>query len=78
MKIGDSLTILLVGRIVVLDCKVTYPAAASHVWGASQLVRFTAAKAQPIKLRAFKLFVDGMGHDSLLLGSESFGSRVKR
>ena len=61
------------GRIVVLDCVVKYPAAASHIQGVSQLAGFVAAKAETDKRHAFELFGDGSGYEFLPLAGKSFG-----
>ena len=48
------------------QCSVgTHPAAASYARGASQLTRFAAAKAETSKRRAFELFGDGAGYESV-------------
>ena len=49
LKRGDILAILPGGRIVVLDCVLTHPAAASYARGASQQAGFAAAKAETNK-----------------------------
>ena len=72
MKWGDILTILPGGRIVVLDCVVTHPAAASCARGASRQAGFAAAKAETSKCHAFELG-DGAGYEFLPLAGESFG-----
>ena len=72
MKRGDILAILPGGRIVVLNCVVTHPAAASYARGASQKAGFSAAKAETSKRGAFKFFGDGVGHEFLPLADESF------
>ena len=53
--------------------RVTHPAAASYVQGASQLAGFSAAKAERVSIALFKLFGDGAGYEFLLLAGESFG-----
>ena len=75
MKRGDILAILPAGRMIVLDCVVTHPAAASYVRGASRQAGFAAAKAETSKCLAFELFGDGaaMNYEFLLLAGESFG-----
>ena len=73
LKRGDILAILPGGRIVVLDCVITHPAAASYARGASQQAGFAAAKAEANKRRAFEIFGDGAGYEFLPLAGESFG-----
>ena len=70
LKQGDILAILPSGRIVVLDCVVTHPAASSYAQGASREAGFEAAKAETSKRRAFELFGNGTGFEFLPLAGE--------
>ena len=72
MKRGDILAILPGGRIVVLDCVITHPAAASYTRSASQQAGYAAAKAETNKRRAFEIFGDGAGYEFSPLAGESY------
>ena len=69
---GGIIAILPGGRIIVLNCVVTHPAAALYVQGTSQLARFAASKAETHQRRAFELFGDGASYEFLLLADDSF------
>ena len=62
LKRGYILVILPNGRIVVLDCVVTHPAAASYAHGAQRQAGFAAAKAETNKHHVFELIGDGAGY----------------
>ena len=67
LKRGDILDILPGGRIAVLDCVITHPAAASYARGDLRQAGFAAAKAETSKHRAFELLGDGAGYKLLPL-----------
>jgi hypothetical protein len=73
LKRGDILAILPGGRIAVLDCVVTHPAAATYAQRASQEAGSAAALAETRKRQAFERFGDGAGYEFVPLAVESFG-----
>ena len=61
------------GRITVLDCVVTNPAAASYAQRASQETGFAVALAETRKRQAFERFGNGAGYAFVPLAVESLG-----
>ena len=70
---GDILVVWPDGRVRILDCVVTHPAAASFVREAAQTAGSAAAKAETRKRRAFQVFGEGSAYEFVPLAVESFG-----
>jgi hypothetical protein len=70
---GDILTVWPDGRVRIMDCVVTHPAAASYVRDAAETAGSAAAKAELRKRRAFEEFGEGSAYDFVPLAVESFG-----
>ena len=70
---GDVLAVLPAGRVVVLDCVVTHPAASSHVRAAARVSGAAAAKAANAKVAAFRSHTRECGYDFVPLVAESYG-----
>jgi hypothetical protein len=73
LRRGDILTVWPDGRVRVMDCVVTHPAAASFVHDAAEVAGSAAAKAELRKQRAFDEFGEGSAYDFIPLAVESFG-----
>jgi hypothetical protein len=61
------------GRVAVLDCVVTHPAAASYVEDAAVTTGSAAAKAEARKRRDFRVLAAGSAYDFVPLSVESYG-----
>jgi hypothetical protein len=70
---GDILAVLPSGRVVVLDCVVTHPAAASYVRAAARITGSAAARAEAAKRREFAAHQGAVGFEFVPLAVESFG-----
>ena len=73
LRRGDILVVWPDGRVRVLDCVVTHPAAASYVRDAAQAPGSAAAKAETRKRRAFEEFGEGSAFEFIPLAVESYG-----
>ncbi len=73
LRRGDILAVMPGGRIAVLDCVVTHPAAASYVREAARTTGSAAAKAEHDKRREFRAHGENAGYDFVPLAVESFG-----
>lgn len=73
LRRGDILAVMPEGRVVVLDCVVTHPAAASYVRAASRTAGATVLRAEQMKRRSFDSLGQGVGYDFVPLAVESFG-----
>ena len=70
---GDILVVWPDGRVRILDCVVTHPAAASFVRDAAEAAGSAAAKAETRKRRAFGEFGEGSAFEFVPLAVESYG-----
>jgi hypothetical protein len=70
---GDILAVLPAGRVVVLDCVVTHPAAASHRRAAARAFGAAAAKAAQGKVTAFRSHQGACDYEFVPLAVESYG-----
>ena len=70
---GDILCVMPDGRVVVLDCVVTHPTAASYVEKASRETGWAAARAEREKKQKFNAFGQGAAFDFCPLAVESYG-----
>jgi hypothetical protein len=70
---GDILAVMPDGRIVVLDCVITHPAASSYVAAASAETGSAAAQAERRKRRDFATFGQGSAFEFMPLAVESYG-----
>jgi hypothetical protein len=70
---GDLLTVLPDGRVLVLDCVVTHPAAATYVQEASRTTGSAAAGAERRKRQQVRAFADGSAFEFTPLACESYG-----
>ena len=70
---GDILCVMPDGRVVVLDCVVTHPTAASYVKHASRETGWAAARAEREKKQKFDAFGQGAAFDFCPLAMESYG-----
>ena len=61
------------GRVVVLDCVVTHPTAASYVERAARETGWAAARAEQKKIQKFDAFGQGAAFDFCPLAVESYG-----
>jgi hypothetical protein len=73
LRRGDILAVMPGGRIAVLDCVVTHPAASSYLPGASRTAGFAAARAERLKHADFEQFGSGAGYEFVPLAMESYG-----
>ena len=73
MRRGDILAVMPSGRVVVLDCVVTHPAAATYARAASRTPGSAALRAEHSKRQEFQQFGDGAGYEFVPLAMESFG-----
>jgi hypothetical protein len=73
LRRGDILAVMPEGRVVVLDCVVTHPAAASYVRAASRMAGAAVLRAEQAKRRDFDSLGQGGGYDFIPLAVESFG-----
>jgi hypothetical protein len=72
-KRGDILAVMPGGRVIVLDCVVTHPAAASYVRRAASTTGSAAAAAEHRKKQAFQEFGQGSAYEFIPLAVESYG-----
>ena len=70
---GDILAVMPDGRIVVLDCVITHPAAASYVVEASRTTGSAARRAERRKQQNFEAFGNGSAFEFVPLAVESYG-----
>jgi hypothetical protein len=73
MHRGDILAVLPGGRVVVLDCVITHPAAPSHVRAAARTSGAAAAKAAKTKVSAFRSRQGACEYEFVPLVAESYG-----
>ena len=70
---GDILAILPEGRVAIVDCVVTHPAASSYVSGAAREAGHAAERAARGKELAYAALCQGDGYDFVPLALESYG-----
>ena len=73
LRRGDILCAMPDGRVVVLDCVVTHPTAASYVERAARETGWAAARAEREKIQKFNAFGQGAAFDFCPLAVESYG-----